>query len=403
MANEPGTALTAPVQSGVPAVAAPESQVAAIQRTVRVLRPIDTAAVLVAAQQESRTLIAQLLQKDKDYGVVPGVSKPSLLKPGAEKYNAAYGLMARFTVAEKEVDHHISIQWIKRQAQWSGARGQRKKEMVETRGESFGLYRYVINCELIDRATGDVVGSSLGSCSTLESKYVDRPRDLENTVIKMAEKRAYIGATLLTHGLSEQFTQDVEDTGVASDDSSALQPVEPDPGPKEPEVGSAEWAVAYQIPMGVHKALKLAEDQQTFGSLDRVQLDKVIAGMERVAVQNPAKKEDCAVVIKAAERMKDELEERAAIAAETPEQPAAGAPANPTKPAAGASAPTAATPAAGASATTTAPAKAAQQTKGTTGTGDAKLNPLASDGGAVPARDMSGASDLSDEEDDLPF
>lgn len=336
MANDPapapGNALTAPVQTGsVPAVPS-ESPVAAIQRTVRLLRPIDTAAVLVQAQQESRTLIAQLLQKDRDYGTVPGVSKPTLLKPGAEKYNAAYGLVARFTVVEKEVDHHISIQWVKRSKQWTGPRGQRRQETVETQGQSFGLYRYVINCELIDRATGDVVGSSLGSCSTLESKYVDRPRDLENTVIKMAEKRAYIGATLLTHGLSEQFTQDVEDTGVASDDTMAVQPIEPDPGPPAPEVGTAEWAVQYPIPEGVRKALKLAPDVTTFGSLDTAQLETIIDGMERIAAQKPEKKEDCAVVIRAARRMQEELDDRRILAEQPKAEPAAAdAPAAPAK------------------------------------------------------------------------
>jgi hypothetical protein len=328
--------------------------------------------VLLQAQSESRQLIAQLLQRDKDYGTVPGVSKPTLLKPGAEKYNAAYGLMARFTVAEKEVDHHISIQWIKRQKQWVGAKGQRRQETVETRGESYGLYRYVINCELIDRATGEVVGSSLGSCSTLESKYVDRPRDLENTVIKMAEKRAYIGATLLTHGLSEQFTQDVEDTGVASDDNTALQPVEPDPGTNaEPEVGTAEWADAFTIAMGIHKAMKLDPKVQTFGQLDYKQLQAVIDGMERLksTATDQSKIDSCTLTIRAARRMQDELEDRAALAADQADKATA--------------------------ADTPAPAEKK----------DTPLNPLAPDGGAVPEKpaDRPRGTSAQDKEDDLPF
>src|SRR5690606_23849470 len=61
------------------------------------------------------------------------------------------------------------------------------------------------------RESGLVIGSGMGSCSSLESKYISRPRDLENTILKMAKKRAYVDATLSTFGLSDQFTQDVED------------------------------------------------------------------------------------------------------------------------------------------------------------------------------------------------
>src|SRR5690606_25684207 len=78
-------------------------------------------------------------------------------------------------------------------------------------GLSLGLYRYVVECRLVHRASGVTVGQGIGSCSSMESKYIDRPRDSENTILKMACKRAYIAATLNTHGLSDQFTQDMED------------------------------------------------------------------------------------------------------------------------------------------------------------------------------------------------
>jgi hypothetical protein len=61
------------------------------------------------------------------------------------------------------------------------------------------------------RDSGEIIGSAIASCSTLESKYIDRPRDAENTVLQMAEKRAFVAATRTALGLSEQFTQDIED------------------------------------------------------------------------------------------------------------------------------------------------------------------------------------------------
>lgn len=398
MANEtiarpetPGMALTAPVQSVVPAIQDPQALPAIVRRNVQVLRPIADAVVLVQVQQESRELIAKLLKDGKDYGVVPGVKKPSLFKPGAEKFNAAYGLVARFTVEEKEIDHYKQIDWTKVTKEWSGKSGHRRCTDKVVNGTSFGLYRYVINCELIDRATGEVVGSSLGSCSTLESKYVDRPRDLENTVIKMAEKRAYIGATLLTHGLSEQFTQDVEDTGVASDDTQAIAAPEPDPGPPPAEVGSAEWAIGFEIPSGVHKGMKLPEDVKTFGQLAWPLLDAVIAGMERISTMSPEKKEACALVIRAARRMQDELEERQAMVTDAGDTGAAAA--NPTQGAA----PTAPISSAGASAV----ASATPATSGY-GKGETPFNPLKADGGGVPEGRPQTADGLA-VDDDLPF
>jgi hypothetical protein len=53
--------------------------------------------------------------------------------------------------------------------------------------------------------------SASASARRWNRKYVDRPRECENTALKMAEKRAHVGAVLNAFGLSEQFTQDVED------------------------------------------------------------------------------------------------------------------------------------------------------------------------------------------------
>ena len=41
-----------------------------------------------------------------------------------------------------------------------------------------------------------------------ESKFISRPNDSENTVLKIAKKRSLIDATLATFALSDRFTQD---------------------------------------------------------------------------------------------------------------------------------------------------------------------------------------------------
>ena len=174
------------------------------------LRPVAQPEEILEAQEQTRVFIAEALKEGRDYAVIPGTKKPSLLKPGAERTSLAFGCHARFSILEREVDHDRLNEYVKREWEWHPeTRG--KKIWTETPGESHGLYRYVMLCELVHRASGFVVGSGVGSCSTMESKYIDRPRDLENTVLKMGKKRSFIDAVLTTFGLSEQFTQDTED------------------------------------------------------------------------------------------------------------------------------------------------------------------------------------------------
>lgn len=171
----------------------------------RILRPIVAPSELIEAQNEITQLIVKALKKGVDYGLVPGTKgKETLFKAGSERLQKAFGCHTRFEIVEKEIEHDRVVEWSK--LQWNN--NTRRRE--ETTGRSLGLYRYVVRATVIG-PTGTAVGSGLGSCSTLESKYVDRPRDLENTCLKMAQKRAKVSATLDAFGLSDRFTQDIED------------------------------------------------------------------------------------------------------------------------------------------------------------------------------------------------
>ena len=184
------------------------------------VRPIAEPAALLRVQEETRNLISAVLMEGRDYGTIPGVDKPSLLKPGAERISIAFGCYSRFRIVEQEIDHDRRVEWQKKKSKWETIDGRRQKVGEDvTAGVSLGLYRYVVECEIVHRETGLVVGSCLGAASTMESKYIDRPREMENTIAKMAEKRAHVGAVLNAFGLSEQFTQDVEDNPGAYDRS----------------------------------------------------------------------------------------------------------------------------------------------------------------------------------------
>lgn len=175
--------------------------------------------------------IVDTLTKGIDYGTVPGVDKPFLKQPGADLISTAYGVYAVAHVVEKEIDHDREVQWTK--SRWvtkpkpdaevvktmkdDGIGRNRKfgdkwvwQEKQSTSGTSYGLYRYVVWVDLVHRATGKIVGGGGASCSSLEDKYVEHPRNLENTIWQMAIKRAKVNAVRATFGLSGRFTQDAD-------------------------------------------------------------------------------------------------------------------------------------------------------------------------------------------------
>lgn len=194
--------------------------------------------------------VKTVMQKDKDYGVIPGTPKPTLLKPGAEKLCTMFGLRPVFEPVK----------------------------VVEDWERGFFYYHY--RCNLL--RDGVVMATGEGSCNTKEKKYRWRkservcpqcgkpaiikgkteygggwvcfvkkdgcgakfsdgdqsiegqqsgqventePFDLVNTILKMAQKRALVAATLIGANASEFFTQDVEDIAVIEGEYRAeLQP-----------------------------------------------------------------------------------------------------------------------------------------------------------------------------------
>lgn len=157
------------------------------------LEPVADPGEIVQARTERSEMIADALEEGRDYGSVQGIPKPFLQKPGAERLTDAFGCYPRFRIVDQEVDHDRTVEWEKRSGDT---------------GKSRGLYRYVVSCDLVHRASGIVVGNGLGVCSSMEDKYVESPRNSENTIAKMAKKRAHVDAALSTFGLSEMFTQD---------------------------------------------------------------------------------------------------------------------------------------------------------------------------------------------------
>ena len=148
--------------------------------------------------------IRSALVEGVDFGVIRrGSSKPSLWKPGAEKICALLGVAACFPSLR---DYE--------QAALSGV----------------ALEHIVIRCELRDSA-GRVVAEGVGARSLRQDSG-----DL-NKALKMAEKSAMIDATLRMAGLSEIFTQDLEDMAI-----------EPEPAPAPARAAPQRGAVVRITP-----------------------------------------------------------------------------------------------------------------------------------------------------------
>ena len=116
-------------------------------------------------------------------------SKPSLFKPGAEKICGMLGVTVNYpTLVEYE-----------------------KSALSGT-----VLSQIILRCEIID-ASGHVVAGGIGA------RILSQDNGDINKALKMAEKSAHIDAVLRMAGLSEVFTQDIEDMMQRQESASLLK------------------------------------------------------------------------------------------------------------------------------------------------------------------------------------
>jgi hypothetical protein len=163
-----------------------------------------------------------------DYGIIPGTKKKALLKPGAEKLLRLFGLGVRIKLTDKDVDLFAN----------------------------FAMFIY--SAEVYSLKTGVTISQCEGSTNSQEKKYRERSvwrttgkdskgkpirecvteptpvADILNTLIKMAQKRAIVGATIMATAASDYFypdiesARDAEQTGMktAVEDPKTEKPVE---------------------------------------------------------------------------------------------------------------------------------------------------------------------------------
>ena len=202
-------------------------------------RSMSIAAVQETASQvhQVQSIMRSLMVEETHFGVIPGTKKPTLYQPGAQMLCFAFRLIPEYQV----VTHRME-----------------------------GNHREVVVTCRLSNQSGQLLGSGVGSCSTMESKYRYRGAELVatgrevpkgywdakklnaasaakvlggngfiakkdeagiwmiyekgegkaenpdvadawNTILKMAKKRAFVDATISTCAASDLFTQDLED------------------------------------------------------------------------------------------------------------------------------------------------------------------------------------------------
>jgi hypothetical protein len=172
-----------------------------------------TAAEVRAQVNLIQEVMASVMKKDVHYGIIPGCDKPSLYQAGAEKIALTFHLAAEVAV-------------------------------IDLGDADEARFRVFVH---INTSNGVLLGTGVGEASSDEEKYrwrgavceeefnatpEDRRRikfkksqqspyqakqirtniaDVRNTVLKMAQKRAYVAAVRSVTAASDVFAQDIED------------------------------------------------------------------------------------------------------------------------------------------------------------------------------------------------
>ncbi len=186
-------------------------------------------------------VLKSVMKKDVHYGIIPGTTKPTLYKPGAEY------IMVLFRLNGKPIIEDLSTE---------------------------DAIRYRVSIQVTHQITKNEIGWGVGECSSDEEKYKwkkcyveeynatpeDRrrlkyypegkpamqvranPADIANTILKMAKKRALTDATLTCTAASDVFDQDLEDLpeGMRQSVADSKKPTMPQRAADKPPVAAED-------------------------------------------------------------------------------------------------------------------------------------------------------------------
>ena len=197
-------------------------------------------------------IIQSTLHQGHDFGIIPGTPKPTLLKPGAEKILMMMGLRSEFEIADS------------------------------TRDWQEGFFQYQVRSKLYK---GDfLITEGLGACNSKEKKYLKAsPYDVDNTVLKMAKKRALVDAALMVGSLSDIFTQDLDDVDLAGEQASTQSRVFTD---QDGTISKAQAKRIYALAKGDAELAKGVAKKYGYNKSDEIlktDYEKICTEVEELA------------------------------------------------------------------------------------------------------------------------
>ncbi len=224
-----------------------------MQQQQSIIDGINIQAVQATMQKISsfQQVVQRSLKQGFDFGVIPGTPKPTLLKPGAEKILMMMGLQSQFEIADS------------------------------TRDWEQGFFQYQIRCKLIKNDI--LITEGLGACNSKENKYLKAsPYDADNTVLKMAKKRALVDAALMVGSLSDIFTQDLDDIDLSGEQVSTQQKVYTD---ESGTISTAQAKRIYALAKGdadLAKAVTKKYGYEKSSDIKKIDYDKICKEVEEL-------------------------------------------------------------------------------------------------------------------------
>lgn len=176
-------------------------------------------------------VMKKVMQEGTHYGKVGGMSKPSLLKAGAEVLATTFQLCPKVEVIAQRDAEAIRFSC---KVQLLSVNGTFLGEGVgeASTGEEKYKWRKAVSSDEWNATNEDRRRIQYKGSYTV-NQVRQNPDDQANTVLKMAKKRAFIDAILTVTGASDIFTQDVEDMELQQPTSEA--PAREESAAKEPE------------------------------------------------------------------------------------------------------------------------------------------------------------------------
>jgi len=151
-----------------------------------------------------------VMKKDVHYGTIPGTPKPTLYKPGAEVLAATFRIAVSYKIEDLSTNDYSRYRVTAIGTHQTSGIIMGEGMGACSSGEEKYKWRKAVNAQEFANTAEDRRRTKYGKSFNVDQVRTD-PADLDNTILKMACKRAQVAMTLNVTAASDIFTQDIED------------------------------------------------------------------------------------------------------------------------------------------------------------------------------------------------